>query len=97
MKNKELVHKIQPHVSLKVEQTTELLKLTTSVISKILADGDSLTIQGFGTFQVKKKEERITVNPVTSNRWMIPPKLVPCFKPGTTLKEKLKSYDGHEQ
>ena len=97
MKNKEFIQKIQENVSTNGERTAELVEMTTAIIANILAEGDSLAIKGFGTFEVKKKEERISVNPATGNRWMIPPKLVPGFKPGTIMKEKLKTYSGHEQ
>lgn len=97
MKNKDFIQGIQRNISVNGEKTAELVELTASLISKILGDGDSLAIKGFGTFEVKKKEERISVNPATGHRWMIPPKLVPGFKPGTTMKEKIKTYSGHEQ
>jgi DNA-binding protein HU-beta len=97
LKNKDLIQKIQQQAPATSEKTAELLELTTSIIAKILSDGDILAIQGFGTFEVKKKEERISVNPSTGSRWMIPPKLVPNFKPGTILKEKIKNYTGNEQ
>lgn len=97
MKNKDFIQKIQQRISANKERTAELAELTASIISEILCDGDTLAIKSFGTFEVKKKEERLSVNPATGNRWMIPPKLVPVFKPGTTMKEKLKTYSGHEQ
>lgn len=96
MKNKDFIQKIQQTVSTNGERTAELVEMTTSIIAKILSEGDSLAITGFGTFEVKKKEERVSVNPATGNRWMIPPKLVPGFKPGTSMKDKLKTYSSHE-
>ncbi|MDD4922525.1 MAG: HU family DNA-binding protein [Bacteroidales bacterium] len=97
MKNKDFVQKIQQNLSTNRERSAELVELATSIIANILGERDSLAIKGFGTFEVKKKEERVSVNPATGHRWMIPPKLVPGFKPGTTMKEKLKTYSGHEQ
>lgn len=97
MKNKELVQKIQQTVPTTGNRASELLDLTTALIAKILADGDSLAIQGFGTFEVKKKEERVSVNPSTGTRWMIPPKFAASFKAGSIMKEKIKNYTGHEQ
>jgi DNA-binding protein HU-beta len=97
LKNKDLIQKIQQQAPATNEKTAELLELTSSIIAKFLSNGDSLAIQGFGTFEVKRKEERVSVNPSTGSRWMIPPKLVPSFKPGTILKEKIKNYTGNEQ
>ena len=59
-------------------------------MSDILANGDSLSVQGFGSFEVKKKDERLSVHPQTKQRVMIPPKLVPVFRPGSHLKSKFK-------
>ncbi|MDP4278371.1 MAG: HU family DNA-binding protein, partial [Bacteroidota bacterium] len=63
---------------------------TCSIITDMLTDGDAMAIQGFGSFEVKKRDERISINPSTGKKWLIPPKLIPVFKPGPTLKEKIK-------
>ena len=55
-----------------------------------LQEGNVVTIQGFGTFEVKKKAERITVNPTTKQRMLVPPKLVLAYRPSGQLKEKFK-------
>jgi DNA-binding protein HU-beta len=44
---------------------------------------------------VKKKNERISVNPSNGKRYLVPPKLVPIFRPGTTIKNRLKGLE-HE-
>ena len=61
-----------------------------SIMTQELQDGNTVAIQGFGTFEVKKKMERVSVNPVTQQRLLIPPKLVLTFKPSIALKEKFK-------
>jgi DNA-binding protein HU-beta/integration host factor subunit alpha len=48
-------------------------------------------IPAFGTFEVKKKLERIMVNPSTGQRMLVPPKLVLTFKPNGTWKERIKN------
>jgi DNA-binding protein HU-beta len=92
LNNKELIQHLQDHVPFAGDRTQGLLEQTTTIIAKILADGDSLSIQGFGTFETRKKEERVSVNPSSGTRWMIPPKFVATFKPGTNLKEKIKNF-----
>ncbi|MCH5328009.1 MAG: HU family DNA-binding protein [Coprobacter sp.] len=58
---------------------------------------DSFSIQGFGTFEPRKKAERISVNPSTGKRMLIPPKIVLTFKPGTIIKNKLREKSDNEQ
>ena len=59
-------------------------------IAEKLDDDTQLAVQGFGTFEVKKKMERVVVNPANKQRKLIPPKLVLAFKPSPVLKEKMK-------
>ena len=61
-----------------------------SDMTQELQEGNVVTIQGFGTFVVKKKAERITVNPTTKQRMLVPPKLVLAYRPSGQLKEKFK-------
>ena len=54
-------------------------------------EDDSVLIPTFGTFEVKKKLERIMVNPSTGQRMLVPPKLVLNFKPNASWKERVKN------
>lgn len=45
-------------------------------------------------FDVKKKMERIMVNPATQQRMLVPPKLVLGFKAVPKLKDIIKSGSG---
>ena len=51
---------------------------------------DSVSIQGFGVFEPRKKLERISVNPATGKRMLIPPRIILTFKPGAVLKNRIK-------
>ena len=72
------------------KDATQFVSSVLNVMSQELQDGKSVVIQGFGSFDVKKKLERISVNPVTRQRMLIPPKLVLSYKPSASLKEKFK-------
>ena len=55
-----------------------------------LEEGNVIAVQGFGSFEVKKKAERISINPASKQRMLVPPKLVLSYKPSNTLKDKFK-------
>ncbi|RGN45017.1 MULTISPECIES: HU family DNA-binding protein [unclassified Bacteroides] len=90
MNNKEFISELSKRLGYTLKDTTQLLNSTVSVMTKQLQDGDTIAIQGFGTFEVKKKMERISVNPVTQQRMLVPPKLVLTYKPSNVLKDKFK-------
>lgn len=96
MKNKELVTELATRLGWTAQEVTEILSVLGSVVSSRLVDNDTIYLQGFGQFEVKKKAERISVNPANGKRYLIPPKLVPVFKPGVTVKNRLKDLSTHE-
>ena len=72
------------------KETAGLMSTLLSDMTEQWEEGNVVSIHGFGTFEVKKKGERISVNPTTKLRLLIPPKLALTFKPHVTLKEKFK-------
>jgi len=56
------------------------------IISDTLKKGDSLTLVGFGTFEVRKRAARTGRNPKTGEELKIKASKVPAFKAGATLK-----------
>lgn len=72
------------------KETADLVASLLSGMTRQLEEGNTVYIQGFGTFEVKKKVERISVNPVSKQRMLVPPKLVLSYKPSASLKDKFK-------
>jgi DNA-binding protein HU-beta len=96
MKNKELIPELSKRTAWTQQEVTDMLSALNTVISEQLVDNDTIYLQGFGQFEVKKKEERLTVNPVSGKRYLVPPKLTVAFKPGKTIKDKLRGIKGNE-
>ena len=90
MNNKEFISELSKRMGYSNKDATQFVSSVLNVMSQELQDGKSVVIQGFGSIDVKKKLERISVNPVTRQRMLIPPKLVLSYKPSITLKEKFK-------
>jgi len=60
-----------------------------SAIGDALADGDRVELRGFGSFTTKKRNARVGRNPKTGESVQVPPKVVPHFKPGKELRERV--------
>lgn len=90
MNNKEFITELANRTGWSMKDVSEMMSAFGSVVSSRLVDGDVVCLQGFGQFEVKKKAERISVNPANGKRYLVPPKLVPVFKPGMTIKNHLK-------
>lgn len=89
MNHKELIAKLAERNNLSKPEVEKLLDVATVIIKEQLLDGKIVGIQSFGSFEVRKKEERLSVHPATQIRTLVPPKLVVNFKQSNILKEKL--------
>jgi len=56
------------------------------IISGALQKGDSISLVGFGSFEVRERAARIGRNPKTGAELKIKASKVPAFKAGATLK-----------
>ena len=90
MNNKDFTSELSRRLGYTIKDTSELMSSLLSDMTQELQEGNVVTIQGFGTFEVKKKAQRITVNPTTKQRMLVPPKLVLAYRPSGQLKEKFK-------
>jgi DNA-binding protein HU-beta len=59
------------------------------VIAELLEKGDSLTVQSFGTFEVRNRAARVGVNPQTKKPIDINASKAPAFKASYKLKERV--------
>lgn len=90
MNNKDFTSELSRRMGLTIKETNELISSLVTGMVKSLQDGNTIAIHTFGTFEVKKKAERITVSPTTKQRLLVPPKLVLSYRPSNILKDKFK-------
>lgn len=89
MNNKEFISELAKRTDLSLKDTSALMTNLVAEMTAQLEEEAVVTVSGFGSFEVKKKLERVVVNPSTKQRMLIPPKMVLNFRPSATLKEKL--------
>ena len=91
MNNKEFISELSKEMGLSASATTKLMGETIKIFEEHFEHNDVVNFSGFGTFEVKKKMERISVNPTSGKRYLIPPKLVLAVKPSNVLKDKFNA------
>ena len=90
MTNKELVAELSDQLGWTQVRVSEVLAQTVEQLNTNLANSATITVPNFGSFQTRKRAERISVNPQTQQRFLVPPKISVNFKPASVLKEKFK-------
>jgi len=87
----ELIDRIADQADISKSQAERALTAATDQITNELASGGSVSLVGFGTFQVKARAARTGRNPQTGEALELPAKKAPSFKAGKALKEAVKN------
>lgn len=82
MKKSELIEKMSADAGITKTQATAALDSFTNCVGSCLKGDDRLTLIGFGTFSVSKRNARTGVNPKTGEKIQIAAKNVAKFKAG---------------
>jgi integration host factor subunit beta len=88
----ELVLKIaeqNPH--LYQRDVENIVNAILDTIADALARGDRVELRGFGAFSVKKRDARTGRNPRTGESVEITEKVVPVFKTGKEMRQRLNA------
>ena len=89
MNKSDLIDHIALQADISKASSTRALESALSAVQEALQKGDSVSLVGFGTFEVGHREARIGRNPRTGAEIKIAPAKVPKFRPGKALKDAL--------
>lgn len=87
MNKKELVDSMADAAEISKAAAEKALNSLLMSITETLAQGDKVTLVGFGTFSAVKRAARQTKNPRTGEPIEIPAKISAKFKAGSKLAE----------
>jgi nucleoid DNA-binding protein len=90
MNNKSFIQELSQRTGFKQEETQRMVFDVIDAMNDKFQEGENVSFSNFGTFEVKRRLERIVVNPTTHQRMLVPPKLVLGFKPISAIKKVLK-------
>ncbi|PNE24855.1 DNA-binding protein [Tannerella sp. oral taxon 808] len=93
MKDTELIAELAARLDREIPEVESLLDAFGQVVADRLTDNDIVVMEGWGQFELKKKLERYTADAESGKRYLMPPKLIPVFRPATRLKTYIKNLD----
>ncbi|MFM8362087.1 MAG: HU family DNA-binding protein [Haliscomenobacter sp.] len=89
MNKGDLLNKIAESAKISKAQAADALNAVLDGISEELKTGGKVTLIGFGTFSVSKREARTGRNPQTGGSITIDAKSIVKFKPGKELADSV--------
>lgn len=87
----DLVEALSKDVSLAKPVAKEIVEIFFEEIRQVLETGHHLKLSGFGNFILRDKAERPGRNPKTKEEIAVQARRVVTFRPGLSLKSKVKS------
>ena len=90
MNKTELVTAVAAKAELSKKDAEAAVNAVFDSVKDALAEGDKVSLIGFGTFSVKTRAARTGLNPRTKETIEIPESKVPAFKAGSALKDAVK-------
>jgi len=90
MNKSELISSMAEKSKLTKKDTETFLKAFIESVEETLEKKEKVQLMGFGTFEIRNRAARIGRNPGTKEEISIPETIVPIFKAGKELKDKVK-------
>ena len=90
MNKTELVAAVAAKAELSKKDAEAAVNAVFDSVKDALAEGDKVSLIGFGTFSVKTRAARTGLNPRTKETIEIPESKVPAFKAGSAHKDAVK-------
>ena len=90
MNKTELVAAVAAKAELSKKDAEAAVNAVFDSVKDALAEGDKVSLIGFGTFSVKTRAACTGLNPRTKETIEIPESKVPAFKAGSALKDAVK-------
>ena len=87
MNKTELIDGVAAAADISKAEAGRAVDAVVSEVTKALKKGDTVTLVGFGTFQVRARAERTGRNPKTGDTIKIAASNNPSFKAGKALKD----------
>ena len=89
MNKEQLINAIAQKTTTTKRDASQILDALSDTIMEAVAEGEKITLVGFGTFEPRERKERPGRNPKTGEAITIPATRVPAFSAGKLFKEKV--------
>ena len=86
MTKTDLIAQVAANTEMSKKDAERAVSAMFEALGKAMAEGEKITISGFGTFEVRDRAPRTGRNPHTGEKIIIPATKIPVFRCGKLLK-----------
>lgn len=90
MTNKEFLATVSQKAQTSPQHCQKMVNdLADTIINILVPNENEVAVSGLGSFEIKKKSERIMSNPSTGKKMLVPPRMAIVFKMSSSYKNKI--------
>ncbi|WP_293126873.1 HU family DNA-binding protein [Microcoleus sp. bin38.metabat.b11b12b14.051] len=93
MNKSELIHAVAAKTSATQKDTSAFLDALLGTIVDAVADGEKVTLVGFGSFEKRDRAARQGRNPKTGEPMSLPASVIPSFSAGKDFREAVSANE----
>lgn len=91
MDHKTFVDELSSRLDISVSSVNSLIEGLIGTVANTASNMDGIVVAGFGTFEPRLREERISVHPASGKKLLVPPRIFLQFKASPVLKHKINN------
>ena len=89
MDNRKFIEELSSRLDVSLATVSSLIDGLCDEFASTASNLDAIIVPGFGSFEPKLREERISVHPASGKRLLVPPRIYLTFKQSPVLKQKI--------
>lgn len=89
MNKSELIHEIAHTTKFTKKEINIIITRLIEIIITKVADNETITLVGFGSFKLQERKSRKGINPKTKEKLLIPASRKPIFSSGKYFRDKV--------
>lgn len=89
MDTKKFSEEMSSRLDISLTTVNTLMEAMCKEFAEAATNLNGIIVPGFGSFEPKLREERISVHPASGKRLLVPPRIFLAFKQSPVLKQKL--------
>ena len=91
MDNKKFAEELSSRLDISLASVNTLIDSLREEVAKNASNMDGIVVPGFGIFEPRLREERISVHPASGKKLLVPPRIFLSFKASPVLKQKVNN------
>jgi DNA-binding protein HU-beta len=97
MQKTDFIARVAEQTGVSKKTARQVIEAALDTIAQSLASGEKVVLTGFGTFELRERQERRGVNPQTREPMTIPSSRSPGFSASNSLKEMVRNNRSRER